>query len=84
MLFTIIYCGTGIYLLLILKGWIHKDFQTKLDQPRRTGIIAMSVGLIVLGLYYAFHSYFFSTPAGKDYKRLQEDMNREYLRNRTP
>jgi len=83
MFFAIIYCGAGIYVILMALGVIHKEFKARLDRPRRLGIMLLGGGLIVLGLYYGYHAYFFSTPAGKDYQRLQRDLERGYIqRNR--
>ena len=79
MLFVIVYCGAAIYIFLTVFGVIHKGFAKKLDPPRRFGILIMGSGLMVLGLYYAYHTYYFSTEDGKKLQQMQKQMQRDYF-----
>ena len=77
MFFALLYCGVGAYLVLITMGLLHRDYAKTLDPGRRLGIRVLAGGLLVLGAYYGFHAYFFSTPAGKEYRELERRLQRE-------
>ena len=73
MFYIILYCGGGIYLLLMLFGVLHRDFVSQMNRYQKYGLTAMGGGLLVLGLHYAFLFHFLHSPEGK---RFQEEQRR--------
>ncbi len=81
MFFFLLYGGLGVYLMLLSFGVLHREYARTLDAGRRLGIRILAGGLLVLGGYYGFHAYFFSTPAGKEYRELERRLQRDALQN---
>ncbi len=84
MILVIIYCGAGIYMLLMAAGVLHRSYVKKMPAPAKMGLVLFGGGLLVIGSYYAWYYYFRSTPEGKALIELQEEMNRRANQNQGP
>ncbi len=79
MFYIILYCGAGIYLLLMLAGLLHRDFVRKMNRYQKYGLAAMGGGLLVLGLYYVFFFTFMASPEGQRFRAEQDRLRRQEL-----
>jgi len=71
MLLAILYTGAGLYLLAIRLNWIHRSFALSMARSQKQGLTALSLGLLVLGLYSSWFQYFSHTPEGRAFLELQ-------------
>ena len=79
MFYIILYCGGGIYLLLMLAGLIHRDFVRQMNRNQKYGLVAMGGGLLILGLYYVFLYTYMASPDGRRLKKEQDRLRRMEL-----
>lgn len=79
---AIIYCGLGIYALLLATGKVQKGLVGNINRARRGGLIAFGLGFLVLGFYYAAHEYYLTTDEGQQMQQLEEQMQRQMYQDR--
>lgn len=84
MFYVILYCGGGLYLLLMLVGVLHRDFVKTMNRYQKYGLAAMGGGLLVLGLYYLFLTTYLHSPDGQRLKAEQERLRRIEQQNQNP
>lgn len=79
MILVVLYCGAGIYMLLMAAGLLHRSYVKRMPPPAKIGLILFGAGLLIIGSYYAWYYYFRTTPEGKALIEIQEDLNRRAI-----
>jgi hypothetical protein len=64
-LYSIIYSGVGIYLVLIALGFLHRGVLGEMTGARRLAAWIMALGFLGLGGHHAWQYYRFSSPEGR-------------------
>lgn len=78
MFFVLVYGIAGFYLLLMASSIIHKEYMSTWNQSRKRAIWVMSIGLIILALYYGWLTWFLSTEEGQKHQELQQKLQYQY------
>ncbi|MBI3395050.1 MAG: hypothetical protein HY042_04375 [Spirochaetia bacterium] len=79
MILVVIYCGAGLYLLLMAAGLLHREYVKRMPGAGKAALVLIGGGLLVVGSYYAWYYYYRTTEEGKQLIKMQEELEKGQL-----